>query len=153
MPNHYHLLVSAVNDDMANISLFMKKLNKGYAQHFNHKYDRSGALWEGKYKKVHIVRDNHFLYIPYYIHLNPLDLYMPEWRHGAVKNTKKALKYLSEYRWSSHLDYMNKKNFSSILNMEVWDKEHPLRSRRKYEQELISIMTRQNLAEQSSRLE
>lgn len=117
MPNHYHILVSEAVEN--GISLFMKKLNMGYARHFNEKYGRSGALWQGKYKKVRIERDAHFLYIPYYIHLNPLDLTHPEWREGKVKKIKAALEALSAYRWSSHLDYMGVKNFPSLLDMSL----------------------------------
>jgi len=118
MDNHYHLLLSPVDDDLTKISLFMKKLNMGYAKYFNEKYNRSGYLWQGKYKKIHIERDAHFIYIPYYIHLNPLDYSMPEWRQGVVKNLFAAEKFLSTYRWSSHLDYAGESNFPSIIQTE-----------------------------------
>lgn len=115
MPNHYHLLLSPIVEN--GIPLFMKKLNGGYAKYFNEKYaPRSGALWQGGYKKVAIERDAHFLYIPYYIHFNPLDLAAPEWRERKIKNPKKALDFLATYRWSSHLDYLGKKNFPSVID-------------------------------------
>lgn len=114
MPNHYHLLVIPRRDEA--VSLFMKKLNMGYAKYFNEKYDRSGALFQGKYKSVAINRDAHFIHIPYYIHLNPLDLKFPEWRERKIHNYKKVFKYLESYRWSSHLDYLGKKNFPSVTN-------------------------------------
>ncbi len=112
MPNHYHLLVSPLVDK--GISLFMKKLNGGYAKYFNERYKRSGALFQGKYKSVPIKGDPHFSWIPYYIHFNPLDLTMPEWRQRGIKNLKKAEAYLKTYRWSSHLDYLGEKNFPSL---------------------------------------
>jgi len=37
MNNHYHLLLSPVDGELKNISLFMKKLNMGYAKFFNEK--------------------------------------------------------------------------------------------------------------------
>ena len=116
MPNHYHLLISPIIDN--GISLFMQKLNMGYAKYFNEKYKRSGALWQGKYKSVAIKGDPHFSWIPYYIHFNPLDLAIPEWREGNIKNYKKALEYLKSYRWSSHLDYLGMKNFPSLTQRE-----------------------------------
>ena len=64
MPNHYHLLVSPVQDGA--LSLFMRKLNMGYAKYFNEKYGRTGVLWQGTFRKVLIERDSHFMYIPYY---------------------------------------------------------------------------------------
>lgn len=114
MPNHYHMLVSErIEGGMA---LFMRKLNMGYAKYFNERHQRSGVLWQGTFKKVQIKRDSHFLYIPYYIHLNPLDLTFPEWRAGKVRAVDKALQSLNNYRWSSFLDYNNTPNFPSILS-------------------------------------
>ena len=114
MPNHYHLLLSPVVEN--GISLFMKKLNGGYAKYFNEKYTRVGALWQGKYKSVAIETDRHFLYIPYYIHFNALDLYAPEWRKQCVANPKKTEAFLKGYRWSSHPDYLGEKNFPSVTD-------------------------------------
>ena len=112
MPNHYHLLVSPVVED--GIPRFMKKLNMGYAKYFNERYKRVGALFQGKYKSVPITTDRHFLWIPYYLHFNPLDLNFPEWRTREIKNKSKALEYLKTYRWSSHCDYAGIKNFPSL---------------------------------------
>ncbi|MEK7179062.1 MAG: transposase [Patescibacteria group bacterium] len=116
MPNHYHLLVSPLAHD--GVPLFMKKLNGGYAKYFNERYERSGALFQGKYKSVPIDSDRHFSWIPYYIHFNPLDLTLPEWRERGIKNPKMAAEHLNTYRWSSHLDYMGKKNFPSLTQRE-----------------------------------
>ncbi len=117
MDNHYHMLLSPTDDDFANISLFMRKLNMGYAKFFNEKYDRSGYLWQGKYKKIKIERDAQFMYIPYYIHLNPLDFSFKEWRKGCLDEAQfnKAKIFLDSYRWSSWLDYTGQKNFPSIV--------------------------------------
>ncbi|MDP3726244.1 MAG: transposase, partial [bacterium] len=117
MPNHYHMLVSPLIDD--GIPKFMKKLNMGYAKYFNEKYSRIGALWQGKYKSVAIQGDPHFSWIPYYIHFNPLDLVMPEWRERGIKNYKKAEEYLKTYRFSSHQDYLGIKNFPSITGRDM----------------------------------
>ncbi len=114
MENHYHLLLSPLVD--GGISKFMKKLNMGYAKYFNQKYERTGALWQGKYKSVHIKNDRHLLFIPYYIHFNPLDFCFPKWRDRDIKksDSRKALTFLESYRWSSHLDYLGRKNFPSV---------------------------------------
>lgn len=115
MPNHYHLLLSPVVEN--GISLFMKKLNGGYAKYFNEKYaPRTGALWQGKYKSVLVETDRHFLYLPYYIHFNALDLFAPEWRKQCIASPKKASEFLAQYRWSSHLDYLGEKNFPSVTD-------------------------------------
>jgi len=151
MPNHYHMLVSPVDDDIENISTFMRKFNMGYAKFFNAKHDRSGVLWLGVFKKIHIKRDAHFMYIPYYIHLNPLDLIVPKWREGKVKDTKKALDYLRKYRWSSHMDYLGEKNYPSLIYQpELSDL---LRDKRSYEKEIVEIITSARLGSGSYELE
>jgi len=120
MPNHYHMLVSPLAEN--GIARFMKKMNMGYAKYFNEKYKRSGALWQGKYKSVPIQGDPHFSWIPYYIHFNPLDLVMPEWRQRGIQNPKEAETYLKTYRWSSHLDYLGEKNFPSLTQRDFYSK-------------------------------
>jgi len=116
MPNHYHLLLSPRVEN--GISRFMKKVNMGYAKYFNEKYERKGTLFEGRYKSIPIKNDAHFIHIPYYIHLNPLDLKAPEWRERELKNYQQAIKFLDSYRWSSHLDYAGKRNFPSVTQRE-----------------------------------
>ena len=62
----------------------------GYAKYFNEKYKRSGALFQGKYKSVMVKKESHFIYLLYYIHLNPLDLNSPEWRMGKLNNLDRS---------------------------------------------------------------
>ncbi len=112
MPNHYHLLLSPRVKD--GIPRFMRKLNMGYAKYFNLKHKRSGALFEGRYKSILVKDESHFIHLPYYIHLNPLDLIMPEWRNRTIHNFQKAVDFLENYRWSSFLDYTGRKNFPSV---------------------------------------
>ncbi|MDD2730903.1 MAG: transposase [Candidatus Portnoybacteria bacterium] len=114
MPNHYHLFLKSRGE--GGVSKFMRKLNVGYAKYFNQKYKRTGTLFEGRYKSIRIASQAHFIYLPYYIHLNPLDLFAPEWRERKLKDYKKSLNFLSSYRWSSHLDYLGKKNFPSLTS-------------------------------------
>jgi putative transposase len=116
MPSHYHLLLRQKKDN--GISKFMQKLGTGYTMSFNKKYKRRGVLFQGTYKAILIDKQNHFLNLPYYIHLNPLDLRFPEWRVKRLNDYSKAIEYLNNYRWSSHLDYVGKKNFPSVTNRE-----------------------------------
>ncbi len=92
----------------------MQKLNAGYVLYFNEKYERRGTLFEGRYKAVSVKTNSHFIHLPYYIHLNPLDLIAPEWRTRELKSYRGAIGFLKSYRWSSHLDYTGVKNFPSV---------------------------------------
>jgi len=112
MPNHFHLLL--IPKIKNGVYLFMKKLGSGYARYFNEKYQRTGTLFEKRYKRILITKESHFIHLPYYIHCNPLDLKYPEWRKRELKDLKGAIDFLSSYRWSSHLDYCGKNNFPSV---------------------------------------
>ncbi len=126
MRNHYHLLLSERVE--GGMSLFLRKLNVGYANYFNERYGRKGTLFQGRTKKVLIEHHAHFLYVLHYLHLNPLDYFKgaEEWRvrsKSGIKNTHEALQYLDSYRWSSYLDYAGKKNFPSILTTSLFKNE------------------------------
>lgn len=116
MPNHYHLILKSCIKD--GIPLFIKKLNGGYAKYFNAKYERTGRLFQGKYKSKELNEDLYLTYLPHYVHANALDLLMPEWRDQKISNLKKALEFLRTYRWSSYLDYIGIKNFPSVTQRE-----------------------------------
>ena len=116
MPNHFHLLLSQKKE--YGITKFMQKFGTGYTMYFNKKHDRVGHLFQGRFKAIHANRQEYLEYLLYYIHLNALDSIEPGWRQGKIKNYAKALKFLKSYRWSSHPDYIGKKNFPSVTQRE-----------------------------------
>lgn len=121
MGNHYHLLLS---DRIENgISLFLKKLNGGYAKYFNERHQRDGSLFQGRTKKILIDSDAYFTHILNYIHFNPLDQLSnsSNWRQRQIKDANRALEHLGQYRWSSYLDYTGVKNFPSILTTDLFN--------------------------------
>ncbi|TSC78249.1 MAG: putative transposase [Parcubacteria group bacterium Gr01-1014_29] len=148
MPNHYHLMLQERMD--GGITKFMRKIGTGYTNYFNQKNKRVGPLFQGTFKICHITDDTHFRYLPYYIHLNPLDLVHPDWREGSVKEVTQALQFLEQYRWSSLLDYLGIKNFPSItrraflediLESPTDQKTHMIEWIRRYGVELIEQIT------------
>jgi REP element-mobilizing transposase RayT len=88
MDNHFHLLIIS---GPVGLSTFMRRLLTGYAYYFNRKYQRSGHLFQNRYKSILCDLDPYLLELVRYIHLNPL-------RSGLVKN----LEELEEYRWCGH---------------------------------------------------
>ena len=69
-PNHYHFILCPI---VANgIEKFIHRLNMGYAKYFNEKYKRSGALFQGSFKSVHVESNEQFLYLSAYVNLNYL---------------------------------------------------------------------------------
>ncbi len=120
MKNHYHLLLSERVE--GGLTKFFRKLNVGYANYFNERYDRDGSLFQGRTKKIHINSDAYFLHILNYIHFNPLDYFAETQgrRTRNIENANKAHGYLLKYRWSSYPDYCGQRNFPSILTMDLF---------------------------------
>lgn len=113
MPNHFHLLLKQRVD--GGISKFIQKLGTGYTNYFNTKYERSGVLFQGKFKAVAVTNDVYLTHLSRYIHLNPLELRFPDWKEEGIKNIREAQKYLESYRWSSYLDYVDMHNYPSVI--------------------------------------
>jgi len=69
-PNHYHLILEQLVD--GGIEKFMQKLGNGYTKYFNHKHKRSGVLFQGVFKSVHIDSNEYLLHLSVYVNLNNL---------------------------------------------------------------------------------
>jgi REP element-mobilizing transposase RayT len=69
MGNHVHLLIKEGEMDL---SLVIKKLALSYSFWFNSKYDRSGYLFQGRYKREPVTSDEYLLVVVRYIHNNPV---------------------------------------------------------------------------------
>ena len=118
LPNHYHLLVYEKVE--GGVTQFAKRIGNGYTKYFNIKNKRSGYLFQNKAKIIKVEDDAHFLYLPYYVELNPLDLFDTAWRDEGIHQKKRAEVFLSTYRWSSYQDYVGKKNFPMIINKDLF---------------------------------
>ncbi len=70
LSNHYHLLLSPKVD--CGVSKFMQKVATGYTMYFNNMNERSGGLFQGKYKIKHAEEEGYLKYLFEYIHLNPI---------------------------------------------------------------------------------
>lgn len=87
MGNHFHLLIHAPLESM---SLFMRQVCGGYAQWFNLRHQRTGHLFQGRFKSQPIDGDAYFLQAVRYIHLNP---------------SAAGIAAFDDYRWSSFGEY------------------------------------------------
>ncbi len=105
MPNHFHLLITPTKE--GSVSKFMQKLSTGYSMYFNKKYERTGTLFEGKFKSQHADNDRYLKYLFSYIHLNPLKIRFPDWKEKGFKNKTEAFNFLKGYSFSSYLDYLD----------------------------------------------
>jgi len=86
MTNHVHLLCTPKKSD--GISSMMQSIGRQYVRYFNYTYQRTGTLWEGRYKSCLVQSEEYLLHLYRYIELNPV-------RANMVNEP-------SEYSWSSY---------------------------------------------------
>ena len=86
MTNHYHLLIETPD---ANLSIGMRQLNGVYTQLFNKWRNRSGHLFQGRYKAILLQKDTHLLEVCRYVVLNPV--------------RAKMIERPEDWKWSSYL--------------------------------------------------
>lgn len=88
MDNHVHILFKSGKHG---ISAVMRKLLTWYAQYFNRRHNRTGHLFENRYKSILCDEENYLLALVRYIHLNPIRA-----------NIVKSIEELDGYSWSGH---------------------------------------------------
>ena len=98
MTNHVHLLCTPQSAN--GVSLMMQSLGRMYVRYFNHRYKRTGTLWEGRFKSALIQSDTYLLQVYRYIELNPV-------RANMVNDP-------ADYSWSSY-QYNALGKISSLL--------------------------------------
>lgn len=123
MENHYHLLVEEIRE--GGITKFMHKLGVGYVKYFNNKYDRVGSLFQDKFKNVLVDNERYLQYLLVYINvLNPAQYVESNWKEEGVQNVESVLEYAENYLWSTHLEYLDKRN-SLIIDKGILGKLLP----------------------------
>lgn len=70
MTNHVHLLVTP--NVKHGLSRMMQRVGASYVRYINHTYQRTGTLWEGRYKSGLVGTDRYLLVCHRYIELNPV---------------------------------------------------------------------------------
>jgi putative transposase len=94
----------------------MLKLSTGYSMYFNKRYERTGALYQGRFKSQHAFSDEYLKYLYSYIHLNPIKLIQSDWKEAGVRDIAAARRFLNEYHYSSLTDYLNVREESVIIS-------------------------------------
>jgi REP element-mobilizing transposase RayT len=88
MSNHVHMVIQTGTVPLWRV---MKRLNSGFAQHFNRRHERRGYLFQDRYRSRLVDTDADLMGVTRYVHLNPL-------RGGLVD----ALSELEAYSWCGY---------------------------------------------------
>jgi len=113
MDNHFHMLVREKVE--GGVTKFMSKLLTSQAMYMNKKYDRTGPLMCKPFRAKHVDSDKYFRWLVSYIHLNPLDLEFSGWKSANSINLKKAQEFLTNYQYSSYVDYFGESRDSGLI--------------------------------------
>ncbi len=103
--DHFHLLVTPLVEK--GIPRFMQKITTAYTMYFNDKYQRSGSLFQGTYKSLHVHRDMLLKYFFAYIHLDPAVMFDQDWTESDELET--LARSAMQYRYSSAGEYETSK--------------------------------------------
>jgi putative transposase len=104
MSNHVHLLMTP-HEESSSIAKVLQSVGRRYVQYFNRAYQRTGTLWEGRYKATLIDSESYLLTCYRYIELNPV-------RAAMVSDP-------AEYPWSSY-------RYHAYDESDILINDHPL---------------------------
>ncbi|WP_428356864.1 transposase [Methyloprofundus sp.] len=92
MSNHYHLIIETLD---GNLAKGMRQLNGVYTQATNRRHNRTGHLFQGRYKAILVDKESYLLELSRYVVLNPLRA------KGMVQN-------IDDWPWSNYLAMIDK---------------------------------------------
>jgi putative transposase len=86
MTNHFHLLITP--ESKVQLAAFMQSVANRYVRYFNAEHQRTGSIWEGRFKSCLVDSDQYLFTLYKYIEMNPV-------KAGMIED-------IAEYRWSSY---------------------------------------------------
>lgn len=101
MSNHYHLILKLSDVPLQDI---MHRINNKYSRNFNKTYNRTGHVFENRYKGILVIDDKYLLSLLRYVHQNPVLARMCKW--------------VSDYPWSSDRLYRLNNKSNGIVNID-----------------------------------
>jgi len=96
MGTHVHLFVCTTEP---NLSRFMQRLLTGYSVWYNRRRERTGHVFQGRYKAIVVDRDDYGADVSRYIHLNPA-------RAQTAGDLARMRQTARSYPWSSYRAYL-----------------------------------------------
>ncbi|MCL5058458.1 MAG: transposase [Actinobacteria bacterium] len=93
MGNHYHLVLKTGGELLQTV---MHRLNLRYSKYYNKEHERSGHVFQGRYKAIPVRDEKYILALLRYVHQNPV-------KAGVCKRVE-------EYKWSSEQYYQERMN-------------------------------------------
>jgi putative transposase len=104
MPNHVHLLATPSHSD--SFARAMQTLGRRYVTQFNRRHQRSGTLWEGRFRTTLIETPRHFLDALVYVEQHPVRDGLVDWAGDHPwSSARHHLGLLRDSLIAEHRDY------------------------------------------------
>ena len=113
MGNHVHLLLKIGIEPLEQV---MRRICGSYVYWYNWKYQRTGNLFQDRFRSEPVENESYFVIVQRYIHQNPLKARLVE--------------SIEQYNWSSFNEYVNKAKFVDVdylLNLFNNDREKAIK--------------------------
>lgn len=104
VPNHFHLMVYEKKEN--GISQYMQRILNAYTKYFNVKHKKTGHLFQGPFKAVHVESNEQLLHLSAYIHRNPREI--KDWKNRE-----------HFYPFSSYQDYIQENRWGKLLKNKI----------------------------------
>lgn len=119
MGNHIHILLQ---ESKESIELLMKRIATRFVYWYNIKYQRTGHLFQDRFKSEPIENDAYFLTVLRYIHQNPIKARICK-MVGDYKNSSYSEYFKNSYLIDSDFvfDIISKEDFATFNNEKVFD--------------------------------
>ena len=99
MDNHYHMIIQTIDTP---ISKVMHNINFHYGKYYNYKEERTGPVFDDRYKGILVENERYLLQLLKYIHLNPVRANM--------------CLSIEDYKWSSDVFY--RRNMKNVVDID-----------------------------------
>ena len=96
--NHFHFILEQVGE--LGIEKFMHRFGTGFSKFFNIKYERSGALFQGKFQAKLVTSNEYLLHLSAYVNLN-----------DRIHNRGSKASTLSKTSWDEYININYKDPF------------------------------------------
>ena len=130
-PNHYHFILKQTAEQ--GIEKFMHRLGIGYTKYFNKRHERSGSLFQGTFKAVHIKTNSYLLHLSAYVNLN-------DRVHSLGNLVSKSIS-----SWREYTDNFSEKTFCGEKRVILDDFKNGEDYRKFAEESLVSIKDKKEM--------
>lgn len=131
MPNHFHVILKEVEE--GGIPMYLQRVLNAYGKYYNTKYEKTGHVFQGPYRAVHILDDTQLLHLSAYIHRNPREL--ARWFRRE-----------DQYPWSSYQDFLGESRWGKLVAPEIILGQFKHKSYKKFVESSLAKVSKEELA-------